>query len=963
MAEVGYVSVEQIAAPVVSSIEVATGYSNPTSQTNFRFQVTFSSAVTDFTVADIDLLGIGGVSTWTETLTPVAGSSRSFIIDIAPSDPTQVPDGNLQIRVNATGVKDSTGNFSGNGNMTSPTVGLDRVRPTISSSSLVPTSTPGQLRLSVTYSETVTSSLNWSAFAITGSSLTWTTQSAAVSGSTFTTLLNGTSLVSDTDLVVQISQALVSDAAGNTSTGSAQITYQIRGSSPVATLSSNITAYSQSLAVNLSFDQDVFGLAASDFVVSPSSLSCSVGTPSGSGSNYSVVISGCGSNRLSEVSVSLRVGSVGNFIGIVGPLSTASIQVTLDSAPPTANVVSKVQSGTSVIYQLEISETVSGLVPTNLVFSRALGSDWTISGIVRQPGTNIFVFHLSAPQIDNGNLSFTISPVVIDLAGNPVSNSGLASSSLVTISAVPFYDPGGPGTLAASGSPISPLFELNSRASGIAGIRIAITNAQPGDSLVFSNQNSITGTLTASNSILLLEGANSITDSTWETAIRSITFSSTNNAPVARNIEYHLSPLPGYDFVSGALFLSKARANTNYAQAVTAASQEYLFGMQGYLATPSTPSQQLAAGKASAATAIQYNWLGVVENEQQGGGITWSNGIARDMALTFAGFNAWETGEPNNPGDVNIHNWNYTKTNAFGTFPWSWNDNSATFTTGGFLVEFGLRGNENLPSELRKTQSHTVDLTAPTIERVFGSSDTYGRGETLDLNVQFSEPVTVAGTPVSRIEILPGKFATYQSGSGTDTLVYRYVVESGVTASDLAYVSTSSLQIQSQTIRDSAGNNAVLTLPALGALGSLNYESNIVLDGTSLRVTLTATATQSSQTSVQFRVASAVAISCASLTQADFGYTNLISSSMVVGPAGNSTSCTISISHSIPKASFGTVRLAPTGSFEITLSDNSTHSALVIRNNSILVTMAPDPGKGEVIVDESNLTRQRPTSL
>jgi len=256
-------------------------------------------------------------------------------------------------------------------------------------------------------------------------------------------------------------------------------------------------------------------------------LGCEISATTISPRVYDLTLATCDSNTEGDIRLDLRANSTKNLIGISGPASTVSSQLMrLDNKAPTASVISKLISGNTLMYQLQFSEEVTGFNASSLVFSKSLGTDWTISTIVRQPNTNIYVFNLAVPQISNGNLSFTLSPGVTDLAGNHFSNTGLAASSEVSIEFLPTFDPGPSRTLAIAPTKIAPDFELNSRGRGIAGLQIRITNSQPGDGLGFSNQSGITGTLTASNSVLTLVGATSIADSTWETAIRSITFSS-----------------------------------------------------------------------------------------------------------------------------------------------------------------------------------------------------------------------------------------------------------------------------------------------------------------------------------------------------------------------------------------------------------------------------------------------------
>ena len=61
-------------------------------------------------------------------------------------------------------------------------------------------------------------------------------------------------------------------------------------------------------------------------------------------------------------------------------------------------------------------------------------------------------------------------------------------------------------------------------------------------------------------------------------------------------------------------------------------------------------------------------------------------------------------------------------------------------------------------------------------------------------------------------------------------MTWSYTVASGNTSSDLDYQSTSALALNSGTIKDAAGNNAVLTLPTPGAQNSLSANKDIVID-------------------------------------------------------------------------------------------------------------------------------------
>ncbi len=129
--------------------------------------------------------------------------------------------------------------------------------------------------------------------------------------------------------------------------------------------------------------------------------------------------------------------------------------------------------------------------------------------------------------------------------------------------------------------------------------------------------------------------------------------------------------------------------------------------------------------------------------------------------------------------------------------------------------------------------------TPPTVTNVTSSAadGTYYAGAHVSgISVTFSNTVTVTGTPQLTLNVVPGGRAIgYLSGTGTATLTFAdYVVQLGDSSADLNYTSTSALSLGSGAIIDAAGNNAVLTLPAIGGAGSLGANKNIVINGVHL---------------------------------------------------------------------------------------------------------------------------------
>jgi Ca2+-binding RTX toxin-like protein len=81
-------------------------------------------------------------------------------------------------------------------------------------------------------------------------------------------------------------------------------------------------------------------------------------------------------------------------------------------------------------------------------------------------------------------------------------------------------------------------------------------------------------------------------------------------------------------------------------------------------------------------------------------------------------------------------------------------------------------------------------------------------------------------------------------------------VQAGDTSADLDVTSSSALTLNGGTIKDAAGNNATLTLPAPGAAGSLGANAALVIDGVAPTSTATVTAITDNVGSVQGTIAS-----------------------------------------------------------------------------------------------------------
>ncbi len=97
---------------------------------------------------------------------------------------------------------------------------------------------------------------------------------------------------------------------------------------------------------------------------------------------------------------------------------------------------------------------------------------------------------------------------------------------------------------------------------------------------------------------------------------------------------------------------------------------------------------------------------------------------------------------------------------------------------------------------------------------------------TIPLTVTLSEAVTVTGSPRLAVDVGgTTRYATFTSGSGTNTLTFTYTTQAGDVDLDGIAVS-SPLQLNGGTIKDTAGNDASLTFSPPNTSGiKVNYPS------------------------------------------------------------------------------------------------------------------------------------------
>ena len=118
-------------------------------------------------------------------------------------------------------------------------------------------------------------------------------------------------------------------------------------------------------------------------------------------------------------------------------------------------------------------------------------------------------------------------------------------------------------------------------------------------------------------------------------------------------------------------------------------------------------------------------------------------------------------------------------------------------------------------------ENSTAEVIVPTVVSVdVPANGTYTAGQNLDFTVNTSENITVnTAGGIPRIALTIGettRYASYLSGSGTSSIMFRYTVQAGDSDDDGIAVATT-VESNGGTLRDSAGNDLNTTLNSVGS--------------------------------------------------------------------------------------------------------------------------------------------------
>ncbi|MDT3335466.1 Ig-like domain-containing protein, partial [Shewanella sp. SP1S1-7] len=460
--------------------------------------ITFSEAVTGFANADLTIAngtlsavssGDGGI-TWTATLTPTASTT----------------DASNLITLDNTGMTDAAGN-AGTGTTDSNNYAVDTARPTASIVVADTALSIGETPLvTITFSEAVTGFTNADLTIANG---TLSTVSSGDGGVTWTATFTPTVSTTDATNVITLANTGVSDASGNTGTGTTNSNnYAIDTVRPIASIvvADTALAVDETSLVTVTFSEAVTGFTNADLTIANGTLSA---VSSGDGGiTWTATLTPTASITDATNLITLDNTGVTDAAGNAGSGTTDSNNYAIDSLRPTASLVvadTSLLAGETSLVTITFSEAVTGFTNADLTIANG-----TLSAVSSGDGGITWTATLTptASIADATNLVRLDNTGVTDTAGN--AGTGTTDSNNYAISTVrPTASIVVADTALAAGETSLVTITFSEAVTGFSNADLTIANGSL--SAVSSGDGGITWTATFTPTASITDTSNVIT--------------------------------------------------------------------------------------------------------------------------------------------------------------------------------------------------------------------------------------------------------------------------------------------------------------------------------------------------------------------------------------------------------------------------------------------------------------------
>jgi prolyl-tRNA editing enzyme YbaK/EbsC (Cys-tRNA(Pro) deacylase) len=556
------------------------------------------------------------------------------------------------------------------------------------------------------------------------------------------------------------------------------------------------------------------------------------GTTAATLSSNNVVLSGVVAADAGNVSLSTNgwtatfaSASVGNgktvTVGGLTLTGSATANYALTQPALTANITAVaviVASGLTANNKVYNGTTAAAISSNNVVLSGVIGADLNNVNL----STNGYTAAFASASVGAGK---TVTVGALTLTGSAAANYALTQPGLTaSITAAPVTVSSGitannkvyDGTTAAF---------ISSNNVVLSGVISADTNSVKlstnGYSATFASASVGTGKAVTVGGLTLMGSGSSnyaLTQPTLTANITGVTvtivsgitannkvYDGTTSETISSN-NVVLSGVMGAD--SGNVYLTTNNYTATFASAGVGTNKAVTVGglaLVGSAATNYTLAQPGLTANIAKATANITS--GITANNKAYDGTTTAT-ISSNNVVLGGVMNA----DTNN---VRLSTNGYTATFA-----------SANVGTGKVVTVGGLNLTGSAATNYALTQPNlAANITVPAIASITAPANgTYRAGQNLDFTVVYDGNVTVntgGGTPAIGLSMgLASPGASYLSGSGSKTLVFRYTVQTGDTDAN-GISSASPIALNGGAITDGAGDNAGLTFTVPNSSGVL----------------------------------------------------------------------------------------------------------------------------------------------
>ncbi len=702
-------------------------------------------------------------------------------------------------------------------------------------------------------------------------------------GEAMETATSGTYTFTDTTLSAgtYAYTARTIDAAGNMGVASAAKSVTIDTTVPTATvaLASSALKAGETTEVTITFSEAVTGFTNDDLTIANGSLTAVSSVDSGV--TWTATFTPTADLEDATNVITLANTGVVDVAGNAGTGTTDSNNYTIDTKRPTVTISDNktgvaTDAGNTVLYTFQFSESVTGFDGTDVLVTGGTAGTLTVTD------ADTYTLEVTATDNSTANLSVTVKNTnLVDAAGNlmladavdanqavDTKNPAITTIALTadseatysvlnegdTVTATVTFD----DAVTVTGTPQLALnigsTPVQANYAGGTG-----TNALTFTYTILANQTDTDGISIDANALTLNSGT--IKDANGNDAVLT-------SALVAANGDYKVdtaAPTATVALASSALKAGETTEVTiTFSEAVTGFTNDDLTIANGSLTAVSSVDSGVTwtatftptADLEDATNVITLANTGVVDVAGNAGtGTTDSNNYTIDTKRPTVTISDNKTGVATDAGNTVLYTFQFSEsvTGFDGTDVLVTGGTAGTLTvTDADTYTLEVTATDNSTANLSVTVKNTnlvdaagnlmladavdanqaVDTKNPAITTIALTADseaTYSvlnEGDTVTATVTFDDAVTVTGTPQLALNIgsTPVQ-ANYAGGTGTNALTFTYTILANQTDTDGISIDANALTLNSGTIKDANGNDAVLTSALVAANGDYKVDT------------------------------------------------------------------------------------------------------------------------------------------